>query len=114
MAYVGEWGQFDRTKVNGYYTATCTEGSWSSSYPTGMPQATKPFSEPFLEIHYAIDVRTEWAQEHFPIHCRIRNYQEPDPFNEWIEREFHKEFNPSCTYMMIGEDLKELYELNSK
>jgi hypothetical protein len=26
---------------------------------------------------YAIDVRTEWAQEHFPEHCRIRNYQEP-------------------------------------
>ena len=24
-----------------------------------------------------IDVRTEWAQEHFPDHCRIRNYQEP-------------------------------------
>ncbi len=33
--------------------------------------------------HYAIDVRTAWAQEHFSEHCRIRNYQEaPDPFKD--------------------------------
>ena len=35
--------------------------------------------------HHAIDVRTEWAQEHFPEHCRIRNYQEPDAFEEFCE-----------------------------
>ena len=46
-----------------------------------MPQATKPF----LEIHYAIDVRTEWAQENFAEHCRIRNYQEPDAFEDFCE-----------------------------
>jgi len=34
--------------------------------------------------HYAIDVRTAWAQENFPIHCRIRNYQ--DAFEEEWER----------------------------
>ena len=62
----------------------------------------------------AIDVRTAWAQEHFPEHCRIRNYQEPDAFEEWIKREFHRDFNPSCTYIMVGADLKDLYELNSK
>jgi len=34
--------------------------------------------------HYAIDVRTAWAQEHFPEHCHIRNYQEaPDAFEDW-------------------------------
>jgi len=34
----------------------------------------------------SIDVRTEWAQEHFPDHCRIRNYQAPDAFEEWFHR----------------------------
>ena len=37
------------------------------------------------EWHYAIDVRTEWAQEHFPEHCRIRNYQEPNPLQAALE-----------------------------
>ena len=36
---------------------------------------------------YAIDVRTAWSKEHFPIHCRIRNYQEPDPIQDaWESR----------------------------
>ena len=34
-------------------------------------------------LHVAVDVRTAWAQEHFPEHCRIRNYQEPDAFEEF-------------------------------
>ena len=37
-----------------------------------------------IGYYYAIDVRTAWAQEHFPEHCRIRNYQEaPDAFEDW-------------------------------
>ena len=36
--------------------------------------------------HHAIDVRTEWSKEHFPEHCRIRNYQEPDQFEEWFDK----------------------------
>ena len=38
--------------------------------------------------HYFVDVRTAWAQEHFPEHCRIRNYQEPDAFEEFLKEEF--------------------------
>jgi len=36
---------------------------------------------------YAIDVRTEWAQEHFPEFCRIRDYQEPEDeeFEMWFD-----------------------------
>ena len=61
---------------------------------------------------YAIDVRTEWAQEHFPEHCRIRNYQEPDAFLDFIMRKFEKShLNPSATYYLTGESMKELYEL---
>jgi len=37
------------------------------------------------KVHRAIDVRTAWAQEHFPEHCRIRNHQEPDVFEEFCE-----------------------------
>ena len=39
----------------------------------------------FDTCHHFIDVRTEWAQEHFPEHCRIRNFQEPDAFEEFCE-----------------------------
>jgi len=61
---------------------------------------------------YAIDVRTEWAQEHFPEFCRIRDYQEPDPFLDFIMRKFEKShLNPSATYYLTGESMKELYEL---
>lgn len=35
----------------------------------------------------AVDVRTEWAKKYFPEHCRIRNYQEPDPFEEIWNKE---------------------------
>jgi hypothetical protein len=38
---------------------------------------------------YFVDVRTEWAQEHFPEHCRIRNYQEPDAFEEFAKKMNH-------------------------
>ena len=39
----------------------------------------------FDYVHCAIDVRTAWAQEHYPEHCRIRNYQEADPFEKFCE-----------------------------
>lgn len=42
----------------------------------------------FDKCHHFIDVRTEWAQEHFPEHCRIRNYQEPDAFEEWFVKNY--------------------------
>lgn len=62
--------------------------------------------------HYAIDVRTEWAQKHFPEHCRIRNYQEPDPFKEWLKDAFCKShLNLDATYCANGAMLKSLYEL---
>ena len=38
-----------------------------------------------IDCHYAIDVRTAWSQENFPEHCRIRDYQEPDAFEEFCE-----------------------------
>jgi hypothetical protein len=41
----------------------------------------------FPDSHYAVDVRTAWAQEHFDEHVRIRNYQEPDAFEEFIKNE---------------------------
>jgi hypothetical protein len=48
--------------------------------------------------HYAIDVRTAWAQEHFPEFCRIRNYQEPDAFEEFAKKMNH-------SYAVAGEEL---------
>jgi len=59
--------------------------------------------------HYAIDVRTEWAQEHFPEHCRIRNYQEPDAFEEWFEK---YDFGKSISHSPYTKHLMRLaYEL---
>ncbi len=47
---------------------------------------------------FAIDVRTAFAQEHFSEHCRIRNYQEPDPFEEFAKKMNH-------SYAQIGKEL---------
>jgi hypothetical protein len=62
--------------------------------------------------HYAIDVRTAWAQEHFPEHCRIRNYQEPDALQDWMESKFDSSaLDLGAMYFTHGIDLKEIYEL---
>lgn len=53
------------------YAATTMTG-WENHIgaATGLPKA--------------IDVRTAWAKEHFPEHCRIRAYVVPDPFDAWF------------------------------
>jgi len=59
----------------------------------------------------AIDVRTAWSQEHFPEHCRIRNYQEADPFEEFAA----KNCLPFSFIIASGGDgrslMREAYEL---
>ena len=54
----------------------------------------KPGFNIFGGGHLAIDVRTAWSQEHFPEHCRIRNYQEPDAFEQWYVDMFPEGINP--------------------
>ena len=83
MAYVGK-GDSSLMKKGGFKAnySGHSNGGWSDFNCAG--------SSAFL--HYAIDVRTAWAQEHYPEHCRIRNYQEPDPMEEAID-EFHRSFH---------------------
>lgn len=59
---------------------------------------------------YAIDVRTAWAQEHFPEHCRIRNYQEPDAFNGLLQEICFERHNTDGRSFSMDE-MKEAYEL---
>ena len=100
MAYVGDQPQ-EPFEGDDYYCQIA--GMWCRGYG---PHATE---------HRCIDVRTSRSKEHFSEHCRIRNYQEaPDAFKEWIKREFRKDFDPDETYVVIGADLKDLYEHNSK
>ena len=61
----------------------------------------------FSTNHYAIDVRTAFAKKHFSEHCRIRNYQEYDPFEEWYAAP-HK--GPATTKSMC----KEAYKLGQQ
>lgn len=71
MAYVGK-APNPNGEVPHFFIAF--HGSWSEGY-CGNSRGED----------YAIDVRTEWAQEHFAEHCRIRNYQEPDAFEGFIK-----------------------------
>lgn len=98
MAYVGELA--DQTR-------------------TGMPlpypfHANEPFSDDWDTMcrggcndawPCCIDVRTEWAQEHFPEHCRIRNYKEPDAFEEWFSHD---------KFMGCKTSFRAAYELGQK
>ena len=72
MAYVGMGSEELRNKFYKVKSRSCAfylfDGEWRASADGG-----------YKDTPYAIDVRTEWAQEHFPDHCRIRNYQEYDP-----------------------------------
>ena len=62
-----------------------------------------------------IDVRTAWAQEHFPEHCRIRNYQEPRTLEDWVYDRFCKKgIDPTATYMSTGQMLKDLYKFGQQ
>ena len=62
------------------------------------------------EWHYAIDVRTSWAKEHFPEHVRIRNYQEPYPFNDLIQEICFERHNTDGRSFTMDE-MQESYEL---
>ena len=72
MAYVGQ-GK-DIPESNGKYYLLNSSGRWVGGLcaPSGTVNDRS---------HYAVDVRTAWAQEHFPEHCRIRAYQEPSAFD---------------------------------
>ena len=107
MAYVGvgDWGKTAQGQTELYFCDLLSECEWRQNEPLSKGIY-------FPDSHYAIDVRTEWAQEHFPEHCRIRNYQEPDAFDGWIYRHFNKTtFSESSSYVATGESLRNLYEL---
>lgn len=78
MAYVGF------TDVDPHETILDTSSDMSgSSY--AFDEETDTWCECYYNLkdyHYAVDVRTAWAKEHFAEHCRIRNYQEPDAFED--------------------------------
>jgi hypothetical protein len=96
MAYVGLEPKCDSGYRCSFFYAQVGK-TWIAGYD---PNTT--------DTHYAIDVRTEWAQKHFPEHCRIRNYQEPDPFEEWYK-------TVKCVSVAIAPDYKhemrQAYEL---
>jgi hypothetical protein len=99
MAYVGKGATNDSiTGCDGEFTSLYFHvgGKWNPRIYFNMPSET-----------YAIDVRTAWAQEHFPEHVRIRNYQEaPDAFEEWLKRR-----GIPAKGMKWPEILREAYEL---
>ena len=67
-----------------YYVKWHTERGWTNSGVDGSN----------TENHHCIDVRTAWAKENYPEHCRIRNYKEPDPmYDAW--NSFHAAMNKS-------------------
>ena len=78
MAYVGDEA-FPLPEIVDqsmkYFACFSINDGWQSDHG--------PYSDPYR----AIDVRTAWSKEHFPIHCRIRNYQEPDAFEEFVKDE---------------------------
>lgn len=63
MAYVGKAPNADRILGLEYFIAY-SNGRWGGGYAGDSP--TK---------YYAIDVRTAWAQEHYPEHCKQRAYR---------------------------------------
>jgi hypothetical protein len=98
MAYLGigpfEYFGYPRNEILPYLIHL--DGSWTRNDGTAG-------------FRTAVDVRTAWAQEHFPEHCEIRNYQEPDAFEEyWSEQTF---WAISFTKEMMKLNCKEAYEL---
>jgi hypothetical protein len=76
MAYVGK-----DLKPEDYPNIPDQGGNQCFFAPQRHSSVWKPGCNIFGGGHLAIDVRTAWSQEHFPEHCRIRNYQEPDAFD---------------------------------
>jgi len=68
MAYVG-LGK-DIPESEGQYYMVDSRSQWVGGF-------NAPFGIQTARRHYAVDVRTAWAQEHFPEHCRIRAYVAP-------------------------------------
>ena len=68
MAYVGQ-GK-DIPESDGKYYLLNSSGRWNGGFCAYSSLNND-------RSHYAIDVRTAWAQEHFPEHCRIRAYVAP-------------------------------------
>ena len=104
LAYVGKAGEVPpldtlrlRSGGTGYHCNFANRWSGGSGYDGNGTMGQ----------HYAVDVRTKWAQENFPEHCRIRNYQEPDAFEEWADIVQHDiNYNPHTMHY-----LREAYEL---
>jgi len=76
MAYVGK-----DLKSEDYPNIPDQGGNQCFFAPQRHSSVWKPGCHIFGGGHLAIDVRTAWSQEHFPEHCRIRNYQAPDAFD---------------------------------
>jgi len=69
-AYVGKIKGLDYNWCEDVFKVSmCCEAGRGNEW-TGAASTNLPF-------HYAVDVRTAWAQEHFPEHCRIRAYVAP-------------------------------------
>jgi hypothetical protein len=102
MAYVGRTGDIPEAK-NKYFAACPDHHGWSSHFSgTGT-----------MGHYYAIDVRTEWSKREYPEHCRIRNYQEPDPLNELLFS-LSKSCTPqTCGNLYTAAEMRLAYELNN-
>ena len=65
------------------------------------------------KCHYVIDVRTDWAKENFPEHCRIRNYQESDPLNDMFH-DIQEYKHNTDGYCFSKDEMREAYELGQQ
>ena len=108
MAYVGLLSDQTRTGIQLQYPFHANEpfsDDWDTTCRGGCNDAWP----------CCIDVRAAWSQENFPEHCRIRNYQEPDPLEDWVYDRFCKKgIDPTATYMSTGQMLKDLYKLGQQ
>jgi hypothetical protein len=101
MAYVGNRELTEAESQAVFYTTTVSGEEWSRHYG------------PFGEFDRAVDVRHATAQEHFPEHCRIRNYQEPDPLNDLLQ-EICVERHNTDGYCFSKDEMREAYELGQQ
>jgi hypothetical protein len=101
MAYVGD---VDLGYIQGYddQVYRCCVGATHPAWHMAHMMGAK--------VYKAIDVRTAWAQEHFPEHCRIRNYQEYDPRMDLILPSIHTSGMP----FFRARDLSKAYELGQQ
>jgi len=100
MAYVG-LGK-DLADNGGFYYIINSSGHWVHRFNEATPKG-----------HCAIATQTVWAQKHFPEHCRIRNYQEPDAFEDmWQSME--GTLPTVCDVKYLSRMFFELGQTNSK